>query len=466
MQQGVGSGGRGVTATGWEPPGTVPRERIAALSKEVLNRPELAYERTEDIVRVHSLGMDWDLGTVVYRPADDGDARIGADGRRVGILLLHGGSGDFKHMEPLSRLLVSRFGYTVLAATLPGRFYLPDLSRDWPGDTINPDGTVRTPVWLRGEEIDPSQYTVVQDTSLRDRYGTRTLARAEPGTTFFHRMAAWTAAFEEGMLEAARRHLPEDTYSVYGEGHSTGGPFICMLSQRIPNMVGVVATEHSPFGYICAMRDDWGGHVGKIAGQEKIEEHPEPRRDPFNELYIRTWRDIARYSGPEALGREGAAALMKLPALMEDVLEAWSQSLRRPQFKAEYVITHAIIPSLVEAAKVTATRLGLDDLAEQELIDRFVGYTRELSGPDVKPVPPFLFCISAHSRDHSPEVYEEVIMPAFRAMEPAPRVDLVRFGAGGHTFWAADEGLPLGIAPAVVQVWDDAIAGGYFLTGR
>jgi len=466
MAEDVDRGRPGVTATAWEPPQAVPRERIVALSEDVLSRPELAYERSEDIVRVHSLGMDWDLGTVVYRPADDGDARIGADGRRVGILLLHGGSGDFKHMEPLSRLLVSRFGYTVLAMTLPGRFNFNDPSRDWPGDTINPDGTVRTPIWLQGEEIDASQYDVVTDTSLRDRYGTRTLARAKPGTTFYHRMAAWTAAVEEGMVEAARRHLPESDFSIYGQGHSTGGPFICMLSQRIPNLVGVVATEHSPFGYICAARDDWGGHVGVMAGQEKLEEHPEPRRDPFNELYIRTWRDIARYSGPEALGREGAAALMKLPSLMEDVLAKWSRSLGRPQFKAEYVITHAIIPSLVEAAKVTAARLDLDEAAEQELIDRFVGYTRELSGPDVKPVPPFLFCISAHSRDHSPEVYEEVIMPAFRAMEPAPRVDLVRFGAGGHTFWAPAEGLPLGIAPAVVQMWDDAITNGYFLAGR
>jgi hypothetical protein len=32
---------------------------------------------------------------------------------------------------------------------------------------------------------------------------------------------------------------------------------------------------------------------------------------------------------------------------------------------------------------------------------RFVGYARELSGPNVKPVPPFLFEISKDSRDHS-----------------------------------------------------------------
>jgi len=32
----------------------------------------------------------------------------------------------------------------------------------------------------------------------------------------------------------------------------------------------------------------------------------------------------------------------------------------------------------------------------------------------VKPVLPFLFEISKDSRDHSPEVYQEVIMPGFR----------------------------------------------------
>jgi hypothetical protein len=43
-----------------------------------------------------------------------------------------------------------------------------------------------------------------------------------------------------------------------------------------------------------------------------------------------------------------------------------------------------------------------------------LSYTRELTGPDVQPAPPFLFEISKDSRDHSPEVYQEVIMPGFR----------------------------------------------------
>src|SRR5206468_11697450 len=68
---------------------------------------------------------------------------------------------------------------------------------------------------------------------------------AKPDTNFYYRMAAWPAAFEEGMIEANRRHFPEQEFSVYAQGHSTGGPFICMLSQRISNLAGVCATEHS-----------------------------------------------------------------------------------------------------------------------------------------------------------------------------------------------------------------------------
>src|SRR5262249_23963874 len=87
-----------------------------------------------------------------------------------------------------------------------------DTSRDWPGDTIHADGTVRTPLWKQGEAITPDQYDVVKDPSMRNRYGTRTLARAKPDTNFYYRMAAWPAAFEEGMIEANRRHFSEQRF--------------------------------------------------------------------------------------------------------------------------------------------------------------------------------------------------------------------------------------------------------------
>ncbi len=73
------------------------------------------------------------------------------------------------------------------------------------------------------------------------------------------------------------------------------------------------------------------------------------------------------------------------------------------------------------------------------------------------------FEISKDSRDHSPEVYSEVIMPGFRAMRPAPKIGITRFGPGGHIFWKAEKDLPAGIVPSVLKSWDQAVRGGYFL---
>lgn len=76
-----------------------------------------------------------------------------------------------------------------------------------------------------------------------------------------------------------------------------------------------------------------------------------------------------------------------------------------------------------------------------------------------------MFQISAHSRDHSREVYEEVVIPLYQKMEPAPKYSLTQFMAGKHGYMAADEslGLPSGIGPAVFTQWDKAIKSGWFL---
>ena len=155
---------------------------------------------------------------------------------------------------------------------------------------------------------------------------------------------------------------------------------------------------------------------------------------------------------------------MRLPAIMEDILNAWEASKARPQFKAEYLVTHAITGSLAEGARVTAARLGMNKEETEALVQRFAGYTREISGANVKPVPPFLFEISKDSRDHSPEVYEEVIMPGFRRMTPAPKIALTRFGAGVHSFWKAEKDLPAGIVPSVLRTWRDAVVESYFIS--
>lgn len=262
------------------------------------------------------------------------------------------------------------------------------------------------------------------------------------------------------------RHLPTPQFSIYGTGHSTGGPHIFMMCQRVPNMVGVLAVEHSPFGCIQERQHDWSGSLGKVAGYDRVATRPAPRNDPFNELYIRTWRDLARYAGPEALGQEGPAALMRLPSLMEDIFARWETSRKRPQFKAEYILTHNIQSSLRAGARATAARLGLDADATRALEDRFGGYPYPLRSPDAPPVPPILIVIAKDSRDHSVDVYREVVVPAFAEIDPAPRVSLVQLGAGVHNYWKPEPGLPVGIVPVAARIADEAIKSGYFLRER
>src|SRR5438045_5679719 len=114
------------------------------------------------------------------------------------------------------------------------------------------------------------------------------------------------------------------------------------------------------------------------------------------------------------------------------------------------------------AAHAAATPLKLSCIETEKLVAHYLGYTRPLEGAEVKPVPPFLFVISKDSRDHSPEVYREVIIPMFQEMKPAPRVAVTRFGAGVHTYTKPEPGLPVGIAPAAAQFYHDAISGGFF----
>ena len=147
----------------WNPPEFISREQCIKDTEEVLGLPDIPITSTEDIFRINVLGMDWDMGMVVHQPVDASKIPTGADGKKIGFFLLHGGSSDFKGIERHAKLLASKYGCRVVAGTFPGRFYFPDPSRDWPDDTIHADGTVRTPIWKQGELIGPDQYTVVKD---------------------------------------------------------------------------------------------------------------------------------------------------------------------------------------------------------------------------------------------------------------------------------------------------------------
>ena len=423
---------------------SLSREELVEISQRVLSEPDIETREYEDLFTINAGGMNWDIGAMVYEPTDLRQAHVSADGRRSGMLMTHGGASDWRSVEPYARVLARKRGFKVVNMTFPGRLYLPDPSRDWPGDTTGPDGSLRTPIWKDGEEIGRDQYDTVQEDSHRQIYGTRTFARARPGTVFYHRMAAWPLALEEAMKDLCRRHFSTREYSVYTHGHSTGGPFSHMILQRVENIVGMAGIENSTFAYI--FREMTG--------------HDWP--NPFNDLLVRNWRELARYRGAELYLQEGGEPLMRLPWVMEEVFETWERVKRFPQIKAEYFFHIHSVAALTEAAAVTARRMGLSESGERDLIDYYIGMGRPLTGEGVKPVPPLLYIINKFSRDHTPENYFDVMKPMLEAVEPAPRVRIVEFGTGIHSYWQPEGGLPMGLVPPAVDVVCGAIADGYY----
>ena len=444
-----------IASAEWNPASEISREEIVETSKAVLAMPDIKLKAKEDIYRVRALDMVWDMGAMVYEPEDPSKIPTGPDANKIGVFLIHGGSGDHRSKDKEARFLVNKFGFKVVSMTYPGRLYLLDPSRDWPGDTIKPDGSVRTPIWNTDKLITEDQYEIVEDTSLHIKYGTLTLACAKEGSEFYNRMAGWPAAFEEAGKDLMRRHLPVGEYSIYIHGHSTGGPFSFMLTQRVENIVGVIGMETSPFGYILRVQARSSGNpTGKQYGDL-----------PFNCLHIRTWRDTARYAGPEALMQEGPEALMRLPTLIEEVFQSWERGKNRPNFKAEGPIHFGSVHQLSQAARAAAKWLNMSTGETQALIEQYVGYSRELRGVDIKPVPPVIFGMALASADHTPERYQQVTLPMFAAMDPPPKVRLVEFKAGTHGYSSPEPDLPMGTFPAVAKLWYDAIINGYYLVG-
>jgi pimeloyl-ACP methyl ester carboxylesterase len=424
----------------WEPPSFIPRSGVIALHDHVAAMPTVQTTTREDIFRLHALAMDWDIGLVIYEPLNIASVPSGPDGKKIGVFLIHGGVSDYKSVECVARPLAEKFGIKVVSMTFPGRFYLLDPSRDWPGDVETPDGSARTPLWTKETRITKDQYEIVRDLSKRQSYGTLISLAAKEGTELFYRMAAWPAAFEAAMMETARRHFPEDQFSIYIHGHSTGGPFAMMATQRVANIAGIVGYGTSPFGYMFPeiSGDNWNF--------------------PFNRLRLRTWRDTARYLY-EGVKDKGIG----LPMLIELTFERWENSKKRPNFKAEDFVHKNSTQALETAARVSAARLKLSKRETEALVQRYLGYTRPLSGHGVKPVPPFL-SIHGINDDTVTLARCEKSLPLFARLAPPPKVRCVSIGAGVHT-WSYTEppDLPQGIATAVAKLWYDAIANGFYL---
>ena len=165
--------------------------------------------------------------------------------------------------------------------------------------------------------------------------------------------------------------------------------------------------------------------------------------------------------------QEGGEPLMRLPWVMEEVFEMWDEVKRFPQIKAEYFFHIHSIPALTEAATVTAARLGLSETQNagpgRSAISAWAG---RWTGPDAKPVPPLLYMINRFSRDHTPEKYYGVMLPMLEEIEPAPQVRIVEFGTGIHSYWRAEEGLPMGLVPAAVDAGLRGDRGGLLLSRR
>jgi hypothetical protein len=211
-----------------------------------------------------------------------------------------------------------------------------------------------------------------------------------------------------------------------------------MASQRVANIAGLLGWGSSPFGwmYPIVSGDDW--------------------KFPFNQLRLRTWRDTARYMY-EGMKDKGIG----LPMLIELTFERWESAKKRPNFKAEDFIHKCSTHALEAAAHAAARRLKLSQRATEELVQRYLGYTRELAGAGVKPVPNFL---SIHGADDDTVTLKrcERSLPLFARLNPAPKVRPVSLGAGVHSWGWTDDKLPLGIVPPVAKLWHDAIMNGFF----
>ena len=82
-----------------KPPAFIDRDAVLRTSRAVLAKKDIPTREYEDLFRIKALGMDWDIGVQVYEPKAKNRIARGADGKRIGCFLLHGGAGDFTHVR-------------------------------------------------------------------------------------------------------------------------------------------------------------------------------------------------------------------------------------------------------------------------------------------------------------------------------------------------------------------------------
>jgi hypothetical protein len=151
-----------------------------------------------------------------------------------------------------------------------------------------------------------------------------------------------------------------------------------------------------------------------------------------------------------------------LALLMEQVFEAWQRDVGRPGFKSEQLIQFAGVEALTAAANAVADDQGYDDEARAALVERYLSYTKPLTGPDAPPVPPLLYIMNEGSRDHRLDNYTEVLLPMLDEFDPVPKVHVFHLKAGVHNYNKPMDQLPRGVAAVGAKIWHDAIMSGFY----
>ena len=85
----------------WEPPAKLSKKQMVKISDAVLAEPDIPFAETEDVFRIHSNGLDWDIGNIVYAPNDPAKIAVGPDGKKLAILMTHGGASAWRAIERL-----------------------------------------------------------------------------------------------------------------------------------------------------------------------------------------------------------------------------------------------------------------------------------------------------------------------------------------------------------------------------
>ena len=85
----------------WEPPAKITRKEIVQISDQMLATPDIPLDILEDIFRINTLRMEWDVGGKVFQPKDPSEIPNGADGKnqRADNQIPLKGDGLWQHLS-------------------------------------------------------------------------------------------------------------------------------------------------------------------------------------------------------------------------------------------------------------------------------------------------------------------------------------------------------------------------------